>query len=83
MIALYAHANDYALFYCPKARAFISNPAEYFFSSFRVQNAQLLEKDDELRPQFDVFEKERTIEAVIRFMTEVLSSRDERVFYII
>jgi hypothetical protein len=82
LIALYAHVNEYALFYCPKARSFASGPAEYFFDPFRAQNAQLLEKDDGLRTKFEVFDNERTPEAVIGFM-RVLSRRDEPVFYII
>lgn len=79
MIALYAHVNDYALFYCPLARSFISDPAEYFFDAFRAQNAQLIEKDDGLGAKFEDFDNERTPEAVIRFM-RVLSRRDEPVF---
>jgi hypothetical protein len=82
LIALYAHANDYALFYCPKAGSFVCDPAEYFFDAFRAQNAQLLEKDDGLGAKFEVFDNERTLEAVIKFM-RVLSRRDEPVFYII
>jgi hypothetical protein len=82
LIALYAHANDYALFYCPIAASFRSSPAAYFIHAFRGQNAPLFEKDRELLEKFKVLENESTCEAVITFM-KVLSRRDEPVFYII
>jgi hypothetical protein len=65
LIALYAHANGYALFYYPKAGQFVFDPVGYFYSAFRAQNAQLLEQDEKLRADFEKFEMQRTEKAAI------------------
>jgi hypothetical protein len=83
LIALYAHANGYALFYYPKAGQFVFDPVGYFYSAFRAQNAQLLEQDEKLRADFEKFEMQRTEKAAIEFMGSVLCLRDHPVFYII
>jgi hypothetical protein len=81
LIALYAQANKYVLFYVPKVRE--HQQPSWSLRSIRLQNELVFEEEKEFKVTFESYAEQNTVEAAARLMGEVLGARDAPVFYII
>jgi len=81
LVAIYAHANKYPLFYVPRAAQFIIHKEKYFFTTMRELNQESL--SSHLMDKLNEYSTKRDLQsAMFDFMSE-LNNGEQPMFYII